>query len=60
MAARRFTAIICALTSVALNLASARKLQQTATTVPTNASYGNTMQTLLMGNASALGADRPS
>ena len=59
MAGRRLTGVVCAVATFVLNLASARKLQQTATTVPTNATYGNTLQTLLSGNASALGKDRP-
>ena len=59
MAGRRLTGVVCAVATLFLSLASARKLQQTATTVPTNATYGNTLQTLLNGNASALGKDRP-
>lgn len=59
MAGPKSAAVICTLATMLVNLASARELLQTSSTVPTNASYGNTLQTALMGNASAIG-ERPA
>ena len=55
MICSRYTALLCAL-ALGAKLASGRSLQQAAlTSVPTNASFGNTLMTYLNGNASAVG-----